>query len=82
MLLCALGAAGEVPFAVFVGEALATLVWALKLAHVQHILHLSGHLHFLEFLLAKRASRVPSKPVVQAASADEGLTLTARSVVF
>ena len=41
LLLCALGAAGEVPFAVFVREALAALVRALKLAHIQHVLHLS-----------------------------------------
>ena len=82
LLLCALCAAREMPLAVFVREALAALVWALKLAHVQHVLHLSGHLHFLEFLLAKRASCVPSKPVVEAASANERLTLTARRVVF
>ena len=52
LLFGALGAGREMPLAVFVREALAALVWALKLAHVQHVLHLSGHLHFLEFLLA------------------------------
>ncbi len=53
MLLGALSALAEMPFPMFVSESVTTFIRTIKLTHVENIAHLSRHLHFLPFLLAK-----------------------------
>ena len=70
------------PFFVLVVEHIAALVRAIKLANVEHVDHMPGHLHLVPLSLAVGTEVVSLEPLGQAGAANERFTVAALSEVL
>ena len=70
------------PLPVLVGKCLPAAVWTIEFAHVEHVSDLARYFDLLELTLAEWARRVPAQPLIQAAAADESLTVCTRCEVL